>query len=267
MKSGKGNWEYTGSHAIRKLKFFTRKFSICWAQIKLLVFSFHIRSFCPESGWLPCLNWSNSVNFHSWGGERSSIHRTGTLEEEFEKPELRASLWKIGQLWLNSIYVCTQGRSQKRHLRQEKTHIGMVTNPQNDSFVYLELWATLKILGRMKTPRESFPFLNAVPSAGHLCLGALHTAGTPYLSEDLWTERICELRCLMEARHHPTPSRRNYNPPGYHARREKADMYPLSPGTTKERTPGVFSCFHGFLFLCNRPSCITYCCCNKGPQT
>lgn len=61
----------------------------------------------------------------------------------------------------------------------------MVTNPPDDSFVYLELWATPKILGMMKNLRESSPVLSAVPSTGHFFLGALHTLGALYPSEDL----------------------------------------------------------------------------------
>lgn len=57
--------------AIRKLKFFTRKSSLCAAQIQLLVFSFHLVTFCQESGWPPCLYWSNIIYFHSCGEEGS----------------------------------------------------------------------------------------------------------------------------------------------------------------------------------------------------
>ena len=64
-----------------------------------------------------------------------------------------------------------------------------MTNPHNDSFVYLELWAPLKILGMMKNTGDSFPVLSAVPSSGHLLLGVLHPVGAPYLSEDLSPER------------------------------------------------------------------------------
>lgn len=147
------------------------------------------------------------------------------------------------------------GLITQERVKTRKSSHSMMINPQDNSFVYLELWATLY---RMKNTGESFSVLSAVPSDGHLFFGALHPVGALHLSEDFSTEReaVFPLRKVGVIQ----------NPAvGITVLQDIThDMRKMSPRTTKKLISRLFSCFHGFLFLCNRPvALVSYCCYNK----
>ena len=50
----------------------------------------------------------------------------------------------------------------------------MLTNPQNDSVVYLEASEMPTVLGMVKSTGDSLLALSAIPSTGHVFLAALH---------------------------------------------------------------------------------------------
>ena len=90
--------------------------------------------------------------------------------------------------------------TKETHETSKQILIDVVTNPQNNSFVYLEVCKNTDNMGHDEEYRRELAFSQCCPSAGH----------PNHL-------RICGLRgCAFteEARHHPTHWGRNHSPPG-----------------------------------------------------